>query len=164
MKIRNVLLLIFSAANALLAQDNAWQIKLADGDILSNLSLQNVVGDSLVVSQTGQARRIAVDDIVEMRRAGKSKFWKGAGIGFLAGGATGALIGLATYEEPDPANGFTLDFGPGANALAGGILGGLGGFVVGGMIGASAGKDEVYDFSTKTFEQKLAVLRLIVAK
>jgi len=99
MKIRNVLLLLFIAANALPAQNNAWQVKLAGGDVLSNVALQNVVGDSLAISQTGQTRRIAVDAIVEMRRAGKSKFWQGAGIGLLAGGATGSLIAGPTYEE-----------------------------------------------------------------
>jgi len=123
MKTRNALFPLFIFANALSAQSNVWQIKLAAATMLSNVSLQNVVGDSLAISQFGQVRRIAVDAIIEMRQAKKSKFWKGAGIGFLTGAAAGALIGLATYEEPNAADGFTLDFGPGANALGGGILG-----------------------------------------
>ncbi len=163
MKIRNVLPLLFISATALLTQDNAWQIKLAGSDMLSDISVQNIVGDSLAISQAGQARRIAVDDIVEMRRAGKSKFWKGAGIGFLAGGATGALVAATTYEEPANsfAAAFTLDRG--STIVAGAILGGFPGFIIGGLLGSSAGKEQVHDLSNKTREQKLATLRFIIS-
>lgn len=166
MKIRNALLRLFIFASALPAQNKVWQIKLASGDMLSNVSVQNVVGDSLAVSQDGQTRRIAVDAIVEMRRARKSKFWLGAGIGLLAGGVAGGLIGAATYEEStEPlADVFIDPVGQAAATATGALLGGISGFVIGGLLGSSAGKEKVYDFSTKTVEQKLAALRLLVAK
>jgi hypothetical protein len=167
MKIKNMLLLLFISASALPAQNKVWQIKLASGDMLSNVSLQNVVGDSLAISQTGQARRIAVDAIVEMRRAGKSKFWKGAGIGFLAGGVTGGLIAAATYEKPK--NDFEaivedIFATRQTNIVTGALLGGISGFIIGGLIGSSAGKEQVYDFTQKTREQKSDMLRFIVAR
>lgn len=162
MKIRNVLLLFFIFANALPAQNKAWQIKLAGGGMLSNVSLQNVIGDSLAISQAGQTRRIAVDAVIEMRRDGKSKFWKGAGIGLLAGGATGALIAAATYEESTGP--FAVDpAGRGGTTIAGAVLGGIPGFIIGGLVGSSAGKAQVYDLSGKTREQKSATLRFIIA-
>ena len=163
MKIRNALLLLFIFATSLSAQDNAWQIKLAGGDLLSDVALQNIAGDSLAILQSGQARRIAIEAIVELQRAGKSKFLQGAVIGMLAGGAAGALIAAATYEEPKGA--FAVDpAGRGGTIAAGAVVGGIPGFILGGLIGSSAGKVKVYDLSGQTREQKKATLRFIMAK
>jgi len=100
-----------------------------------------------------------------MRRVGKSKFWKGAGIGFLAGGATGGLIGAATYEEStEPlADIFINPARQGEAIVTGALLGGISGFIIGGLVGSSAGKEQVYDFTQKTREQKSATLHFIVA-
>jgi hypothetical protein len=82
----------------------------------------------------------------------------------VTGAAAGALIGWATYEEPEPIPGeWNFDFGPGFDVLAGGILGAPAGFLLGGMIGLSAGKDETYDFTQMSYPQKLAILGLIVS-
>ena len=170
MKIVIMITMLFLTTNSLLAQENIWYLTLSNGDTISSISLQSLVGDSLVISHLGETNWIPVESIVEMRKVGKSKFRKGIGIGFVAGAAIGALIGLATYGKPSSDGSFfeegsTIDLGPGVNALAGGIIGGLAGFVVGGIIGSSySGKDEIYDLSQKKHEQKLEMIRLLVSK
>jgi hypothetical protein len=52
--------------------------------------------------------------------------------------------------------------GPEISTLAGGILGGLSGFLVGGIIGASSRKDEIYDLLLKNHDQKLNMIKLIL--
>ena len=44
-------------------------------------------------------------------------------LGALVGAGAGALIGLASYQKPEPEGWFYFDFGPGVHALAGAILG-----------------------------------------
>jgi len=96
--------------------------------------------------------------------AGKSKFWLGAGIGLLAGGVTGGLIGAATYEEStEPlADIFINPTGQGEAIVTGALLGGISGFIIGGLVGSSAGKEKVYDLSNKTREEKLAAIRFLL--
>ncbi|MEJ7683827.1 MAG: hypothetical protein WKG06_39395 [Segetibacter sp.] len=55
-------------------------------------------------------------------------------ISALAGAVTGALIGLASYQKPVPNGWITFDFGPGADALAGGFLGAAAGTLVGVLV------------------------------
>ena len=75
----------------------------------------------------------------------------------------GALIAAATYEEPKGA--FAVDpAGRGGTIAAGAVVGGIPGFILGGLIGSSAGKAKVYDLSGQTREQKKATLRFIMAK
>lgn len=57
-----------------------------------------------------------------------------------------------------------LDLGPGTNALVGGVVGGLGGLLLGGAIGAFAGKDDFYSLSPLQFQQRKEIIRLILAK
>ncbi|WP_018615435.1 hypothetical protein [Segetibacter koreensis] len=52
-------------------------------------------------------------------------------IATLAGAVTGTLIGLATYQKPEPDGWITIDLGPRASAAAGGIFGTLAGALVG---------------------------------
>ncbi len=68
-----------------------------------------------------------------------------------------------TIEEPQ-AGEKLLDFGPGANALAGGSIGGVAGFVIGGAVGASSKKEKVYDFSQQTREQKITALHGLITE
>jgi outer membrane lipoprotein SlyB len=107
---------------------------------------------------------ISVDSIVELRKVKNSKFWKGAGIGFVTGAAAGALIGWATYEKPKHTHGmWDWDFGPGFNTSVGAILGAPVGFLLGGIIGSYAGKDEIYNFSQMSYQQKLIILGWLVS-
>lgn len=54
-------------------------------------------------------------------------------LGLLVGAATGALIGLASYQKPAPGP-WVFDFGPGASALGGAILGIPAGTLVGVLV------------------------------
>jgi hypothetical protein len=57
-----------------------------------------------------------------------------SGIGFLAGAGIGAVVGLATYRKSD-CSASCLDFGPGFDAVAGGIVFGAAGVVIGFLTG-----------------------------
>lgn len=162
-------ILCFMFASAVLARENNWQLTLANGDKISSVSLQRLEGDSLAISSafsdTTFMKWISVESIVELRKVKKSKFWKGAGIGFVAGAAAGALIGWATYEEPEPTPGgwdinwWTSD----SNASVGAILFAPVGFLLGGIIGSSAGKDQTYDFTQMKYKQKLDLISSLVS-
>lgn len=164
MKFKLVLIAILFSASSIFPQN--WRLILANGDTLSGVSLKKLAGDSLIISQDASTNAIPVASLVEMRNFKKSQFLKGAGIGFLTGAAAGALIGWATYDKPQPSpdSFIVLDFGPGANALAGGVAGGLGGLLLGSAIGASAGKDDCYSLSSLQFQQRKEIIRLILAK
>jgi len=54
--------------------------------------------------------------------------------------------------------------GQGVATVTGALLGGISGFIIGGLVGSSAGKDKVYDLAQKTHEQKLVMLRFIIAQ
>lgn len=147
------------------AQDNNWQLVLTNGDTISNISLRELEGDSVAIecSNVALTKWIQVDSIAQLRKINKSRFWRGAGIGILVGTAAGALIGLATYEEPTPSpHKWNFDFGPEWNAMGGGIVGGLTGFALGGFIGAALGKDEVYRISQMQKMQKINTLWIIL--
>ena len=61
-------------------------------------------------------------------------------VGFLAGFGIGAMVGLATYRKSDCAAA-CIDFGPGFDALAGGVVFGATGAVIG-LLTGSVPKDE----------------------
>ena len=70
---------------------------------------------------------------------------RGLGYGFLAGGAVGAIFGYAAYSPPNcDGTYFCMDFGPGADALAGGLLGGITVGLVGLIGGSSYRKYMIY--------------------
>lgn len=73
MKTAMAIVALFVAAQSSFCQEYNWHLKLANGDTLANVALQNLVGDSLAISHAGQTSLIAVESIVEMRKTGKSK-------------------------------------------------------------------------------------------
>jgi hypothetical protein len=90
----------------------------------------------LLLDTWGKDVSINIADIEVIRIEKKSR----ADIGFLAGGCVGALIGFATYKKPQQTGWGSFDFGPGVNALGGGIVFGL----LGLGMGALAGADEIF--------------------
>ena len=73
----------------------------------------------------------------------KGQALKGAGVGFLIGAAIGALW---AYSDASGCTGFVcLD--PGSVAIAGGILVGIGGAIIGGIAGADMVKEEHYQIN-----------------
>ena len=170
MKTKIYIIIYLLSTSSLLSMSNNWKLTLINGDTISNISLQRLEGDSLVISDTTFTKCILVDSIIEVRQINKSYFREGAGIGLLGGVIIGVLIGSAAYKESGPSSGeskdsINLDFmpgGPGINTLAGGILGGLSGFLVGGIIGAFSRKDEIYDLLLKNHDQKMNMIKLIL--
>lgn len=173
MKIRSLISVFIMTASSLFAKTSYWTITLTHGDTISNVSLQQLKNDSLTISGESFIKFVLpIDSIVELRKPkpGKPSFWKGAGIGLLTGTVAGGLIGWATYSDSKSSSSshdsfnLDLDFGPGLNIIGGGLVGGVAGFAVGGIIGASCGKDKVYDLSQKTHIQKYNMIEGIINK
>ena len=100
-----------------------------------------VQGDSLTVRTSDSASHpVAIAQITKLEvSAGKhGNGWRGTGYGTLIGFGAGAALGAASYTKSNCAGAtwFCGDNGRGADALAGGILGGLVGAGVGGLWGA----------------------------
>lgn len=100
--------------------------------------------DTLFVQSTGVAtpRAIATGEIhtLEVSRGMHGNGRRGMLYGSLIGVAAGALIGGATYQKPDCDGTSFLCVSPDSPALdmvAGGLLGGVLGFGIGGIWGAS---------------------------
>jgi hypothetical protein len=150
------------------AQDNTWNILQVNGDTLFNVSLQNLIDDSLLIASLIETkwgsytkiRRIPIASIIEMKKIKKSKIGKGIGLGLLIGGAVGAGIGYATYDKPEHSSGpfaVQIDLGPEFNTLIGGIAGGTLGMIIG--IAVCSGEDVVYDLSQWEYSKKVKWLR-----
>lgn len=100
-----------------------------------------------------EIERISVITIVK-----KSKFWMGAGIGFLIGGGAGAIVGAANAD----ADKFDL---PTEHAVL--LVGGMGGIigaVIGGFIGKATGKDEKLQIEEKSDPEIKEVLEKLKSK
>ena len=165
MKCTITITILLILSNLSFAQQKNINLTLRNGDILSQTSIEKLIEDSVKISISGQPQWIKADSIIEIRQIKKSKFWKGAGIGLLTGTAVGAIIGRASYKEADASDdSWNFDFGPGLSTFGGAVLGGLTGTLVGGIVGASSGKDEVYDLSQKKLEQKIEIIKSIMAK
>jgi hypothetical protein len=174
-----VILFFFLAvsASSSWSKSERWRIIAANGDTISNVLLERLEEDSLVVATSPEQpgdqnlKWIAVTSIAELRQIKNTKFGKGAGIGFLGGMVVGAVIGatLSNASEPviDSGDSFALDLSEmskGMSILAGGFLGGIAGFGLGGAIGSAAGKDEVYDLSRMDAETKVKTIQWILSK
>jgi hypothetical protein len=164
MKVKIFISIFIVAASSLFAKTNHWTIVLAHGDTISNVSLQQLKNDSLIISGEEFTKSIPIDSIMELRKPRKPSFWKGAGIGLLTGTVAGGLLGWATHSDSKSSDSqFDFDFGPGLNIIGGGLVGGVAGFAVGGIIGA-CGRDRVYDLSQETHVQKYNIIYGIINK
>lgn len=101
-----------------------------------------VRGDTLMV-QTGDAaapRPVAIADIskLEVSRGKHGNGRRGMLYGTLIGAGVGTIAGAASYKKPDCAGStWFCDTGRGADAFAGGLVGGVIGFAIGGIWGAT---------------------------
>jgi hypothetical protein len=77
---------------------------------------------------------------------GGKRSLKAGGIGAAIGGVAGTILGVATYQEPEPCTGWLcLDFGPseaGEAGLWGAVGGGVLGFLIGGIVAAVSSSDD----------------------
>jgi hypothetical protein len=100
----------------------------------------------LLLDASGKDVSVDIADIKAIRIVKKSKFWIGAGIGVLIGGAAGAILGYSEGDDPPD----IISFSAGEKALIVGISLGLTGFLLGGNAGAGAGKDKTYQIDKMT--------------
>ena len=168
------LVIFIISSSSLWSKNEDWQITLANGDMISHVSLQRLEDDSLVVSSLSETssdaqsfKWIPVESIIELRQIKYSKFRKGAEIGCLCGAAAGIVFGtgagLSVFEEDEDIDILQVSEG----ALVMGIFGGLAGSVLGGLVGlvgSTAGKDEVYALSRMDHETKLKTIQRILSK
>ncbi len=97
--------------------------------------------DSLSVNIGNFRRVFGVSEIKSIRIRRKGAVGRGVGFGAGTGAFLGGIIGYASYTPPDCSNSwFCLDFGPGLDTIAGGLIGAVGGLLAGALIG-SAGKE-----------------------
>ncbi len=157
-----VIVCLFIIFKTSLAQEKNWQIIFAKGDKIFNVSPQTMTGDSLFIISSGQTRWVPIGSIVRIKIVKKSKFWQGGGIGFASGAAIGVLFSIITcnkYKSSDSE--LMLDLS-GLATICWGTVGGLTGFITGGVIGSICGIDEVYDLSKMNLQEKKAVIRKIL--
>jgi hypothetical protein len=154
MKSKITSLIVIINISFISTQDCQWNILLAHGDTLLNVSLEYFTGDYLLITTGAETYWISINSIIEMTKLRKSKAVEGMGYGFLAGGAIGALIGLASYRERGE-----LLSGPGYSAIGFGTIGGILGIVIEGGVGASAGMNQIYDLSHSTYEEKVTLIK-----
>ncbi|MBC8181717.1 hypothetical protein H8E88_11410 [candidate division KSB1 bacterium] len=160
----HILIITLLSNQQIFAQVNNLNLTLSNGKKIAQGSIEKLVGDSTKISSLGPTQWIKVDSLIEIKLVKKSKFWKRAGIGFSIGGTFGGAIASVTYEKPAPTPGSFNIESKGLNTFGGVIFGSFTGTLVGGIIGASSGKDKVYDLSQKNLEQKLEIIQSIIAK
>ncbi len=139
-----------------------WAVKMLSGKTLVNSRPLMVTADSLWVDTWGNIQAFALDSIQELRKSRPSSVGTGIVIGALTGGAVGACIGAAAYQEPKhESNTFQLDFGPGIAIAGGAVLGTLAGGVVGGII-AGVSREQFLDLSGRTPEEREQLVRQFI--
>ncbi|MGO9482821.1 MAG: hypothetical protein ACLP05_13710 [Candidatus Kryptoniota bacterium] len=149
--------LILSSSGA--GQQNHFTLITMARDTLNGCESDSLT-DSLIYFTCGAlGSSIPVDSIALLMRHRGSHFWAGAGIGTAAGAVTGFIIGYASYQKPA---GQQIDLGPGLGGLGGAIIFAPAGFIIGGVIGAVSGNDDVCDLSQRSHDDKIKLARLFL--
>jgi len=170
---RNILAICVLFTAPAMSQRTTWQVTLSSGDVISNVELQRLNGDSLVVSNALGSQSISVESITEIRLVRKTSFWKGAKTGALIGAATGVAVGVAFGASATPSSG---TIGPELDATSlritaaflgavvyGTALAVVGG-TIGGVVGAVSGVDDVYDLSQMPLRGKLTTIQSLLKR
>lgn len=159
---------IFLIQSPLLSQDRRWQVKMSDGSIIGKVELEQLRDDTLFVLSDSGSHAIPVDSIVEVRLVRDISFRDGAKVGWEVGAVAGAIDGAIEAKGPGlPPNSdlhFLADplvYRP-IVALARGIYCGILGSLIGGIVAAIIGTDEVYDFSKVPLAGKLTIINDIL--
>ena len=163
---------------AAFCQDDHWQIKLRNGELITDVVFHGLENDTLTLLNSGPLFMIPIQDIVELRNTISDQkktirtivVWVGSGI---AAGAITGIIGYSIREAnkpppapPQPGQFLSegLEFGPEFDAIGGGVVGGLVGLVVGSLLYGTPYVDEVYDFDKMNYPKKIRVLYHILPK
>jgi hypothetical protein len=145
------------------AQESTLRLISVSNDTLNLCRIDSLSDIVLFASCSNKALSLPIDSIAIIERIKEGHFLKGAALGTLVGVTVGAIIGYATYQKPEPRpNGlFTIDLGPGPATLGGGLIGGVGGFVVGGVIGSSSDHYTIDLRSRKTLKMKRLIIQQV---
>jgi hypothetical protein len=138
------------------AQETPWHIVTSSGDTLNASSLDSLQGNQLFATGTNGLFLLPLDSIATIHEQKEGDFWTGAAIGTIAGGVIGAVAGSAA--EPKGA------WFKGLGTAAGGGLGLVGGFVLGGVIGGASGHDETYDLSSMTPNVRIQIVHNLLSE
>lgn len=128
-----------------------WEIELSSGEKFYRVDVDTLRGDTLIVSHFSNVVAVDVRLIERMAYDKGSRFWTGAGIG--AGAAAGFAFVAATQSDAE-CNGCVLIAVP--------ILA-VGGFLVGGLVGATIDDEVSYDFSGKSPAERRTFVEYIIA-
>lgn len=115
-------------------------VEVSSGAPLVTGELIRMAGDTVLISSAAATQTVWVVTAahrLEVSAGTHRRTLRGIGLGFLVGAATGAVIGLATYQEPDCIQ-FCIDLGRGFTALAGAAVLSVPGAVIGGIVGAKS--------------------------
>ena len=88
----------------------------------------------------------------------------------MIGGGVGAIFGLATYKKPnsdDIVRQFyqqLFDFGPGGNALVGGVVGAIPGAIIGGIIKSKSEKFFIHRNKENFENMRSTILEMTLSK
>jgi hypothetical protein len=110
-----------------------------DGQLIEGELITVKPNSLLLLNTEGRDASVGIGDIRIIRIVKKSRFVQSLGIGLLIGAGTGAILGLAEGGSIDFFGGTVT---AGENALIGGAVLGFNGLILGGIAGASAGKDK----------------------
>ena len=171
MKILPVLFLILLATGTTIAGEGRWKFVFSNGDTISEISIFHLEHDSVVLFYADHAVSFPVDSIVQIREPGSPNLWMGGSLGFVCGALIGGLIAYNSETEHWCSSG-TLggqcvsysDYHSPDKTLAGALIGGTVGFVIGGSIGVATASERIYDMSAMTREAKLNTIFSIIGK
>jgi len=143
-----VFFLLTLSAN-LYAKNKGAKLKVAkkDGQLIEGELITVKPNSLLLLNTEGRDVSVGIGDIRVIRIVKKSKLFQSLGIGLLIGAGTGAILGLAEGGSIDFFGGTIT---AGENALIGGALLGFNGLILGGIAGASAGRDKTIQFEGMT--------------
>jgi hypothetical protein len=116
-------------------KQGAIVITKTDGQQIEGELITVKLNSLLLLDTEGKDVSVDIGDIKVIRIVKKSKALLGAGLGLLIVGGGGALLAVVANAGHEP---YTIK----ERAWLVGIFGGLGGLLIGGIVGAGAGKDK----------------------
>jgi hypothetical protein len=151
-----IMIILFPAISS--GRTNDWTVITSSDDTLRMCTVRLSANGRMMIYSANMLYDLPIESLKTVIVPGEPQFWRGAGIGALAGGVLGGAIAGATMEEH---RGGYIDLS-GIAVFGGGILGAAAGFAVGGVIGAASGADDVYEFSGQPNESKIRCIRKLI--
>ena len=158
-----ILIVFFLTISFLKAQDYPWTITLVNDETISNVTLQSLNGDSLLIASVIGSKWVNIKSITVMKKIVKSKIFIGMTLGFVVGATTGAIINNARYEKPEKHSDWDY-FNPGLYIFGGGVVGGVIGMAAGGGIGALVSTPKYYILAQYEYEDKIKLIESFLSK